>query len=487
MRVRHRIPSIFSLSMVDMLCCALGCVILLWLLNAKQQEDEAEEQAQATRELMEQARQERLQSEAQIAYLTEERDKTRANLEDLKSRLIIVIRDRDQSEKELKQQRATALEWKGDLDKSRQSIIVLEEKIKQGKADLESERKQSGGLSKQLAAMELRIRGLHLDLDQARAAGMQLEKRSRGLEQEIERRQKELEGLGRRLEEMQASRQTLERTLDNQEKALAQALPYKERWLGAEEHVRLLEKDLRDRVVALDQARGTLAALQGERKALQAAVTAARAAADNRFAGIELTGKRVLFLVDISGSMEMVDEKTMAPEKWVEVRNTVARLMRSLPGLEKYQVITFSKETSFPLGSAGHWLDHDPRKSPEQVLKTLAAIKPRGGTNMYDAFKAAFRYRALGLDTIYFLSDGLPNIGEGLPPGGQDLPEIERGIILGRHIRQTLRKDWNAPLPGRARVRINTIGFFFESPDLGAFLWALAREHEGSFVGMSKP
>ena len=38
-----------------------------------------------------------------------------------------------------------------------------------------------------------------------------------------------------------------------------------------------------------------------------------------------------------------------------------------------------------------------------------------------------------------------------------------------------------------ARVRINTIGFFFESPDVGAFLWALARENDGSFVGMSRP
>ena len=29
--------------------------------------------------------------------------------------------------------------------------------------------------------------------------------------------------------------------------------------------------------------------------------------------------------------------------------------------------------------------------------------------------------------------------------------------------------------------------FWAESPDVGAFLWALARENEGSFVGMSKP
>src|SRR6266576_3160589 len=35
MRVHHRIPTIFNLSMVDVLCCALGCVILLWLLNLR--------------------------------------------------------------------------------------------------------------------------------------------------------------------------------------------------------------------------------------------------------------------------------------------------------------------------------------------------------------------------------------------------------------------------------------------------------------------
>src|ERR1700682_2163735 len=36
MRPHHRIPSIFNLSMVDVLCCALGCVILLWLLNFRE-------------------------------------------------------------------------------------------------------------------------------------------------------------------------------------------------------------------------------------------------------------------------------------------------------------------------------------------------------------------------------------------------------------------------------------------------------------------
>ena len=43
MATRHRIPTIFNLSMVDVLCCALGCVILLWLVNLR----EAKQRAQA--------------------------------------------------------------------------------------------------------------------------------------------------------------------------------------------------------------------------------------------------------------------------------------------------------------------------------------------------------------------------------------------------------------------------------------------------------
>src|SRR6516165_168354 len=35
MRTRHRIPTLFTLSMMDVFCCALGCVILLWLWNER--------------------------------------------------------------------------------------------------------------------------------------------------------------------------------------------------------------------------------------------------------------------------------------------------------------------------------------------------------------------------------------------------------------------------------------------------------------------
>jgi len=173
-----------------------------------------------------------------------------------------------------------------------------------------------------------------------------------------------------------------------------------------------------------------------------------------------------------------------------EVRETVARVMRSMPELEKFQVIVFAEETRYLLAGPGRdgWFDYDAKADPGRVLEALAKIKPEGGTNMYAALEAAFRLRPAGLDTIYLLSDGLPNVGAGLTAEeGRRLSEAERNDRLGKHVRKTLRLDWNRARPGQPRVRINSIGFFYESPKVGAFLWALSRENAGSFVGMSRP
>jgi hypothetical protein len=106
--------------------------------------------------------------------------------------------------------------------------------------------------------------------------------------------------------------------------------------------------------------------LREDKRVLTDQVARARAVADNRFAGIALTGKRVVFLVDMSGSMELVDENTPSPEKWVGVRETLARVMRSLPDLEKFQVILFSTKATYLFGNEDRWLDFDPLTSPGQ-------------------------------------------------------------------------------------------------------------------------
>jgi hypothetical protein len=162
----------------------------------------------------------------------------------------------------------------------------------------------------------------------------------------------------------------------------------------------------------------------------------------------------------------------------------VVKIMKSLPDLKQYQVILFSDKVRYPFGEKGKWLKYDAKTSSAVVLKGLRAVKPKEETNMYDAFEEAFSFREKKLDTIYMFSDGLPNAGKGLPASSGNLTEQQQSEILARYIRARLKNVWNAPMKDQPKVRINTIGFFFESPDVGAFLWALAREHEGNFVGI---
>src|SRR5438093_12450665 len=90
MQTRHKVPIVFTLYMVDVLCCALGCVILLWFLKiheAKQRSLEATRREKAaaetgamlarTRATLEET-QGRLYSAQQLAEsLEKDRDQTR--------------------------------------------------------------------------------------------------------------------------------------------------------------------------------------------------------------------------------------------------------------------------------------------------------------------------------------------------------------------------------------------------------------------------
>jgi hypothetical protein len=207
---------------------------------------------------------------------------------------------------------------------------------------------------------------------------------------------------------------------------------------------------------------------------------------ENRFAGVTLTGKQVVFLIDMSGSMELIDADTLDPDKWPLVCETLRRILQSLTDLQRFQVIMFSDRVVYPLRNDGRWINYTGPSMAKEVAAAVQAIKPKGGTDVYAGMSEAFRFRPQGLDTIYFISDGLPSMGEGMPSNAAKLPDSQVTDMLSKHVRQKLKNDWNRYLAGQPRVRINSIGFFFESPDVGAFLWALSREHDGSFVGMSK-
>lgn len=486
MRIRHRIPTVFSLYMVDVFCCALGCVLLIWLdqsntaaeklAAADRREDETKQHLSAAQERRKAAEQRASATGDELRETTDDRDAAYLMLADLSAQLDKMETDKKDVEKRLSAALARASDLDANVKTKSDRVVSLEKEVAAYLSQLND--------AKATAAL---VPDLRKDLKLTEGKLAEEAALALALESEINKRTKELTALNKSLAELRDSKATLEKTVDGRDKDLAAAKVYKTKWEAAEERVQALEKQMTEKQKALALAELNNAALTKDKKTALEELTRVKGAEEARFAGIQLTGKRVVFLVDMSGSMDLVDDTTEAPLKWRGVRETVVKIMRSLPELEKFQVIVFSEKASYLFGG-DDWLDYDPRTSSDKVFKALAAIKPKGGTNMYSAMEATFKLRSAGLDTVYFLSDGLPNLGEGLTrEQAAKLTEQQTGEILGKFIRRKLKTDWNRPLDQQPGVRINTIGFFFESPDVGAFLWALAREHDGSFVGMSKP
>ncbi len=438
MRTRHRMPMIFSLSMMDVFCCTLGCVILLWLINQ--------------REAM------------------------------LRTRAASQVSEKLTASEQQRGQLSSLLD---DLDRQ---LAAARADLAARTAELAAARGRSDDLSKQLAAARDAAADAEDRLAKKTESAQQLTK----LRDDARKRVAELEQLlrDRELQNENASRRVAELTekLDQADAKLGQLRKVADTLPGLQGAISGAREREAAAVARAKELETELAAARAAGTDLSGRLARATAAAEQRFEGIALTGRNVVFLVDMSGSMDLVDEKTPDPAKWSGVRETVQKIMRSLPQLAKYQVILFSDRITYLLGSDGRWLDYDPKTTADRVGKALAATPPKGNTNMYMALEAAFQFRSQGLDTIYLLSDGLPNVGEGLTAQqAQSMTETQRTEVLSRAVRSALKTRWNGPQPGRPKVRINAVGFFYESPDVGAFLWALARENDGSFVGMSRP
>ncbi|HEV3258464.1 MAG TPA: VWA domain-containing protein [Gemmataceae bacterium] len=502
MQTRHRVPTIFTLYLVDVLCCALGCVIFLWFLKiheAKIQARRAERREQAAAR----TRDSLLQTTARLDNVSAAMATTKTRLEQVSRQMAATQKQLASAESEREQvrrDRNAALARLAALDKE---IASLKTQKSAAEDELAKTRRDKGALATELVAARQRINTTEALLHKKEALAMSTARTA--------------DDLAERLRSADARVKELRPLAESVPGLREEARTYRDKLAALELRARALEKDISDRTTALAGAGKSLQALEetnrrlarelgaqgkqlsaaersmetlrGEKQTLVDQVGRERAARENRFAGVALTGRRVVFLVDMSGSMEMVDEQTPAPEKWLGVRRTLAKVMRSLPDLEKFQVILFSDKITYLLGDGTVWLDYKGQASQDRVTRAMAAVTPEGSTNMSAALAAAFRFRQAGLDTIYLLSDGLPNVGEGLSAeDSRGMTETQRNETLSQYIRRRLLRGWNAKTSdGRPRVRINTIGFFFESPDVGAFLWALARENEGSFVGMSKP
>ena len=204
---RNRIPTIFSIYMLDVICCALGCVILLWQLK----HTEAEEQTEAARQAEQAAKlaQEKWKlASTEVDSVTAEIDALRAKLDatqQREQRLSIELARRDKDLEEAN--RLIALRQK-EYDALRQAWILSEAMLKTVRGERDKVKEEQ-----RLTALDLanKVKSNATLLLQLTAA----DKKVAELEKEASARQIDVQEAAKRLKQQLARLQAME--LKNQE------------------------------------------------------------------------------------------------------------------------------------------------------------------------------------------------------------------------------------------------------------------------------
>ncbi len=188
------------------------------------------------------------------------------------------------------------------------------------------------------------------------------------------------------------------------------------------------------------------------------------------FFGITSTSDRVLYILDVSGSMNELAHPdaagTRAEVKRIELaRKELAGSIDLLDASKTFNLILFSHRVI-------RWQAAPAQADKGEVArakKFATDTEADGGTNIHDALETAFEAATTGpdgkspglsFDTFFFMTDGTPTAGKLQTPD-----EILAAV-----------REWNRT----ARIVIHCIGVG-EAAD-AAFLGALARETGGVFV-----
>jgi chromosome segregation ATPase len=144
---RHRPPTLVSMWMLDVFCCALGCVTLLWLLKTREAGKVSNEAALAAANLIE-ARMTLADTSKESALRLA--TKLQADIDALKKQLALVQDERDENSKNLALMRQ-------ERDENAKNLALAEKELAKTKQDLVAARTKVDELDKSLSGLNSKL------------------------------------------------------------------------------------------------------------------------------------------------------------------------------------------------------------------------------------------------------------------------------------------------------------------------------------------
>jgi hypothetical protein len=164
--------------------------------------------------------------------------------------------------------------------------------------------------------------------------------------------------------------------------------------------------------------------------------------------GLPLRAERLVFVLDISGSMQGV--RIMAAKR------ELVKAIQGLPESVSFGVVVFSQTTN----RWQHKLVQADKKMKRAAVEFVERQTPQSNTASYDALEAGLAYDT---EAIFFLSDGAPTSGQIVAPA-----DIIQAITKTNKTR---------------RISIYTIGIApgFSGSPTDAFLKGLSEQNRGKY------
>ena len=133
------------------------------------------------------------------------------------------------------------------------------------------------------------------------------------------------------------------------------------------------------------------------------------------FFGIEIHSHSVLFVIDVSGSMDELmlgrDPGEKGEPRIVRAKRELEKCIEGLKRASFFNVLAYSDRV-LPWAEELTALESETRELAKEYVRGL---RTGGGTNLFGALERAFEDPAV--DTIYLISDGEASMGEIIDPG----------------------------------------------------------------------
>jgi hypothetical protein len=199
--------------------------------------------------------------------------------------------------------------------------------------------------------------------------------------------------------------------------------------------------------------------------------------------GIQLKGKHILVLMDVSASMmseeldKIIKLRNEAPAlrraapKWRQALDIADWLSTQFPAGSRFQMYGFNTAaTTLVAGTDGRWLDAGDPKLLAQAVDALRALTPEGGTSLINAWDA-IRGLAPRPDEVVLVTDGLPT--QGKSKSSRKYVDVSARTRLFDEARRAL--------PASVPVDVILLPMQGDLPAPHRF-WTMARETGGNFL-----